>query len=82
MTFSTEDVKMVLSTISGYLIVLAVLLVVVIAVAVTVRKMDKLKKCLMRWQALFAWLLAVVANRLRSAKRRLLPNRAALPMVV
>lgn len=60
MTFSTEDVKMVLSTISGYLIVLAVLLVVVIAVAVTVRKMDKLKKCLIRWQALFAWLLAVV----------------------
>ena len=43
MTFSTEDVKMVLSTISGYLIVLAVLLVVAIAVAVTVRKMDKLK---------------------------------------
>ena len=60
MTFSTEDVKMVLSTISGYLIVLAVLLVVAIAVAVTVRKMDKLKKCLIRWQALFAWLLAVV----------------------
>lgn len=54
MTFSTEDVKMVLSTISGYLIVLAVLLVVAIAVAVTVRKMDKLKKCLIRWQALFA----------------------------
>ena len=43
MTFSTEDVKMVLSTISGYLIVLAVLLVVAIAVAVTVRKMDKLE---------------------------------------
>lgn len=60
MTFSAEDVKMVLSTISGYLIVMAVFLVVAIAVAVAVRKMDKPKKCLIRWQALFAWLLAVV----------------------
>ena len=60
MTFSAEDVKMVLSTISGYLIVMAVLLVIAIAVVVAVRKMDKPKKRLIRWQALFAWLLAVV----------------------
>lgn len=36
MTFSAEDVKMVLSTISGYLIVMAVLLVIAIAVVVAV----------------------------------------------
>ena len=39
---------------------LAVLLVIAIAVVVAVRKMDKPKKRLIRWQALFAWLLAVV----------------------
>ena len=60
MTFSAEDVKMVLSTISGYLIVMAVLLVIAIVVAVAVRRMAKPKKRLIRWQALFAWLLAVV----------------------
>ena len=58
MTFSAEDVKMVLSTISGYLIVMAVLLVIAIAVVVAVRKMDKPKKRLIRWQALLhgCWL--------------------------
>ena len=60
MTFSAEDVKMVLSTISGYLIVMAVLLGIAIVVAVAVRRMAKPKKRLIRWQALFAWLLAVV----------------------
>lgn len=58
MTYSAEDVKMVLNTISGYLIFLAVLLVAVIAIVVAVRKQEKKKRNLIRWQAVFAWVLA------------------------
>lgn len=60
MSFSAEDVKMVVSNISGYLILIGILLIAAVVVSVLVRNMEKAKKRLIRFQAAFAFLLAVV----------------------
>jgi beta-glucosidase len=60
MTFSAEDVKMVASNISSYLIVIGIVLVMMIAVMIGAKKAGKPKRGFIRVQSAIAFLLAVV----------------------
>lgn len=56
-SFSTEDVTMVLSSVSGYLIVIGIVLLAMIVVIIAVRKLDKPKKRFIRIQAIVAFIV-------------------------
>lgn len=60
MTFSAEDVAMVLGTISGYLIFIGIALVAMIVVLILVKKVGKPKRGFIRSQAAIAFCLIVV----------------------